>query len=309
MNSQRGVNVFSRETTRVHFRWATPAIITDWVVAFTLYGVSRIIEKNVKPYQRDPAQYLNDPWIAFPHVKHERVSYEACVLLTICLPAFLIVIAGAVRRSLEEVNAGLLTYFAGHMMMRVPVDIIKLGVGRLRPDFLARCQYDILDGVCTGDHKLVTEGRKSFPSGHSSTSFLGMTLFVLFLAGKTRAFCFSNALPSKSFGARSSGLFASRLLRLTLTMVPFCLSGYIAISRLEDHVHHPTDVIAGSSIGVIVGVVAYLIWWPSPFVFRENPEAIESMDKPREWGVQESLNVLSLSEDGEEERLLHEETV
>ena len=39
------------------------------------------------------------------------------------------------------------------------VVVVKASVGRLRPDFLARCKP--VDGVCTGPPALVAEGRKS----------------------------------------------------------------------------------------------------------------------------------------------------
>lgn len=73
--------------------------------------------------------------------------------------------------------------------------ILKIQVGRLRPDFITRCvvdkakadamdianfqKYNTIvaeDYPCTGDSKAVTEGRKSFPSGHSS--FSSVTVFL-----------------------------------------------------------------------------------------------------------------------------------
>lgn len=69
-------------------------------------------------------------------------------------------------------------------------DVVKNMVGRLRPDFISRCQPDYtLPGVvvepysgyvaqpfvCTGDPKVIKEGRRSFPSGHSSAAFVGGT--------------------------------------------------------------------------------------------------------------------------------------
>ncbi|KAH7097035.1 hypothetical protein BKA62DRAFT_774673 [Auriculariales sp. MPI-PUGE-AT-0066] len=56
-------------------------------------------------------------------------------------------------------------------------NIIKVLVGRPRPDMLDRCKP-------IADMKRLNEGFRSFPSGHSSLSATGMTVLALFLAAK-----------------------------------------------------------------------------------------------------------------------------
>ena len=75
----------------------------------------------------------------------------------------------------------------------------------------------------------VMDGRRSFPSGHSSTAFSGMTFLSLYLAGLTGAWCFSQA-------ARPGSFFGSRMARLWLTAAPVVFATWVAITRLEDYV-------------------------------------------------------------------------
>ena len=83
-------------------------------------------------------------------------------------------------------------------------NILKMTIGRPRPDFFFRCWpdlgypkddsvFNVMSGRtqnldCTGDPKIITEGRKSFPSGHSSFSFAVFGFVFLYLSGKLQTF-------------------------------------------------------------------------------------------------------------------------
>lgn len=124
-------------------------------------------------------------------------------------------------------------------VMRVTVDWVKNRVGRLRPDFWARCGvYDEVANSCSGDAWLVKDGRRSFPSGHSSTAFAGLFFLCLFLAGKNGGFALGATFPRSS-------LLQSRMLRFSLAVSPLFLAAWIAITRIEDNYHrkpaHPSS--------------------------------------------------------------------
>jgi membrane-associated phospholipid phosphatase len=72
----------------------------------------------------------------------------------------------------------------------------------------------------------ILDGRRSFPSGHSSAVFAGMAFLSLWLAGQTAAWCFHAPVPAAS-------LRSSRLGRFSLTLLPLSWAVFVAVTRLE----------------------------------------------------------------------------
>ncbi|CAF0871689.1 unnamed protein product [Didymodactylos carnosus] len=134
----------------------------------------------------------------------------------------------------------------------------KVSVGRLRPHFIPSCfqKYDytsfctrpndwITDYKCIGESSdLIKEKdgandiRQSFPSGHASTAFCGLIFLALYIH---QVWCYRNI-----------GLFP-----YIVQTGCVALAAFIGITRITDHRHHPTDVLAGSLLGTIVAIIAF----------------------------------------------------
>jgi len=146
-------------------------------------------------------------------------------------------------------------------------EMIKRYAGYFRPNFYQMCEFDLTYGSneCLAD---VQDGRKSFPSGHSSLSFCSMLCLALYLVGKVGLF--HQWQPHRIHSARSPHVnlatpIRKKLLGLLSLGGPLMLATFVAASRVHDNYHHPADVITGAVIGSACALVSYHLWYPSIF--------------------------------------------
>ncbi|CAH2310470.1 phospholipid phosphatase 3 [Pelobates cultripes] len=208
----------------------------------------------VTPYQR--GFYCNDESIRY-EIKKSTVSVPLLLTLGV-LVAIVSIIVGEFFRIhyLKERSHSFIQnpyvaalykqagcFIFGCAISQSFTDIAKVSIGRLRPHFLAVCDpvynttncslHYIVDYECRGSESKVREARKSFFSGHASFSMYTMLYLVFYLQSR--------------FTWRGARLLRP-LLQFTLLMMSF----YTGLSRVSDHKHHPSDVLAGFVQGAMV---------------------------------------------------------
>ncbi|KAJ1798881.1 hypothetical protein LPJ59_002209 [Coemansia sp. RSA 2399] len=232
------------------------------VVMAVLWGVISLIH----PFHRDFS--LTDKSIQYPN-KPDSVPFYAAVLLCFVFPLVVIVLwTGLLRRSFHDMNSGILGLCLAIVLNMMITNTVKNLAGRLRPDFIARCNLDtstamslepaigmLTSAICNQkDQSVFNDGMRSFPSGHTSFSFAGFTYLSLWLAGHLRL-ADQRGRTYKSF----------------IVLVPQLAALLIGVSRTKDYRHHWQDVLAGALLGIFMGWFGYSQYYPSPTSTTEDP--------------------------------------
>ena len=213
---------------------------------------------SIEPFHR--GYFCEDTSIKYPYVEYQTVPVYLCLVIWMSLCTVHFSIAFIAHKSWKMLLDALYKLILGFSLCMLITDVSKYSLGRLRPYFLTVCNPDLEDvcfqvrdeyveedddsdyyqevhhlkyvvenDTCTGDRDLGKEARLSFVSGHSSTSFYTAIFLIIFM--KKHINCW--------------------LLRTLLQVAYFIVALWISITRINDYMHHPEDVIMGSIIGII----------------------------------------------------------
>ncbi|KAF9885980.1 hypothetical protein FE257_012158 [Aspergillus nanangensis] len=278
--------------------------ILDWIM---IVGIALIGYGFYKTDPTRHPFSLTDETISFPYRDKDTVSTAVLVVVSLVVPAAFIVIgalllipgsaaAGTPSRSqlwlykIWEWNAGWLGLglsVAGTFMATMG---LKSLYGKPRPDLLARCNPDLsriaeftvggLGGKVTGAPRLVSweicqnqayelavDGFASFPSGHSSFAFAGLTYLSLWLCSKLSiGFPYLAHSPfgldlraQKRDSIRMQGA-APPVYMVIVAFVPIAVAFFFSASRWFDFRHHGFDIIFGSVMGIVFAWVAFHLY-------------------------------------------------
>ncbi|KAI9808808.1 MAG: hypothetical protein M1826_004065 [Phylliscum demangeonii] len=215
--------------------------VVDWIVIILMVVIAVIFNQhkpNMRPFS------LGDPNLSYPFVQHEKITNAVLITLSLIVPAVVIFLvclifvpgptvprrtSGAVywQRKIWEWNAGWLGLGLALALTFLITDGMKNLFGKPRPDLLSRCNPDLsrvgqdavggygdqLSGgsflvsaaICR-NRSLLNDAFRSFPSGHASTSWAGLTYLALFLCSK-----FAIAIPFLAPGAWGADRMAAEV--------------------------------------------------------------------------------------------------
>lgn len=257
--------------------------LLDWLVVLAIIAfagsTSLWITPAVRPF--NPA----DPTISFPYQTKSKIPNWLLIVLMALFPVIVIVVSTLLaspparlvgrklkRSTLNPAILGLALSIATSMLL---TDTMKNLIGKPRPDMLSRCDMDetLIERYRYGRGPLVgwevcrtlhgtakqldelKDGFRSFPSGHASMSFSGLTYLSLFL--------FFYVFPTPSLSSSSPKFTAAssfrlpRIAGLFLCSIPVLIAIFVATTRVSDFRHHPFDVLFGS----VEGFLCALLGW------------------------------------------------
>ncbi|CDI84467.1 lipid phosphate phosphohydrolase 3, putative [Eimeria acervulina] len=251
--------------------------------AFVIWGI--VADPPVKGF------FCNDTSIRYP-LKEETVPANLATIIVIGVPVIIFVavellhafvidrssltstqlMCFSVPKMLIDMYLVVGGFAFGLLVNFALANVAKLCIGRLRPHFLAVCQPNwnalqctdmtgdlyINSYECRGtDLAAIKEARLSFFSAHSSNSSCAMIYTLIYLQYRlSTSYCgplISSLRQRQRSNSKAKWAWdAATALRPFMQAVLLILCLFIALSRVMDFFHHPTDVLTGLFVGTVI---------------------------------------------------------
>ncbi|RVX12717.1 Lipid phosphate phosphatase 2 [Vitis vinifera] len=287
-------------TIRSHGLKVARSHMHDWLILILLV-VIEVILNVIEPFHRFVGkEMLTD--LSYP-LQTNTIPFWSVPLIAILLPIVVILVYYFIRQDVYDLHHAILG-----LLFSVLITAVKLMQLKMLLADLVQTSFGVVslmgkgpilsqhifgawiiqvfdtrttDVLCTGDKSVIKEGHKSFPSGHTSWSFAGLSFLSWYLSGKIRAF------DRKGHVAK-----------LCIVFLPILLAALVGVSRVDDYWHHWQDVFAGGLIGATVASFCYLQFFPPPYdIDGWGPHAYFEMLAESRNGIQSSttgINHLSM---------------
>ncbi|KAF7327695.1 Diacylglycerol pyrophosphate phosphatase 1 Short-DGPP phosphatase [Mycena kentingensis (nom. inval.)] len=271
-------NAFLTRTLRILQGYGVDWILAVLIALFANFYLDR--------FQNIPDFDLTDTSIQHSFVEKEIFPNKTLAFILLFCWLFLIISNLILSRNMWDLHHALLGLTVAFAFMGTFVEIVRISVGRPRPDFIARCNpfpgskngeffglANITICQTAADDPIIKDGMRSFFSGHACLSSTGLSFNSLYIAGKLQLF------NQKGYTSKAWLVFS-----------PLMVSIYICITRVTDHRHHFEDVMLGFFLGLIPAYVCYRQFYPSledpnshlPYPLRFPPSGKRSW-APKTW--------------------------
>jgi len=291
-NSDSSTAIASAKSYLGSAQFVELALCFIFYIGSTIYISSGPFPQYERPipyqYLENEGEYILDQ--AYNLVKTgSMISPTVIVIVTLVVQQVLSFVRKFVLgKSYYDMHATICSYMIALALNRIMCEFIKNHVGYFRPIFYETCQPDENYAECAYDG-----ARGSFPSGHASISFTGLTLLTLYIhsrfgvgqhkgklerrrlyalavaAQENNKLDGSSSYPSamnnmedlcEDSSSSYSEMSRARLISL-VAMLPMAIATYVSADRVRTNHHFPADIIGGALLGSSIAAFIHSLWF------------------------------------------------
>ena len=208
--------------------------IVEWIFTICIGICAIFVAITIEPLH--DSAIVDNPTENYPY-SGETIGAPLLFLIVIIIPCAILGLIAIYHPKKMDLCLAYMSLAQTLCITLLLTESLKVFVARPRPNYFHYCGYDKEKRACTGPNKYQKDAKVSFPSGHASISFCTATWLMLFIQQ------FFN--------------FSGEIWYLLIKFTPIVIATFISATRITDYMHHVSDVVAGSVLGIGVGSVVF----------------------------------------------------